>query len=77
MNTTDRFLSRREAAAYLTGRGLRTAAQTLARLAATTNSGPVYRVWGSRAAYLQADLDAWAASRASKPRRCSFETVAA
>lgn len=77
MNTTERFLTRREAAEYLSGRGLRTAAQTLARLAATTTSGPAYRIWGSSAVYTQADLDAWCEARASKPRRCSFETAAA
>ena len=77
MNTTDRFLSRREAAEYLTGRGLRTAAQTLARLAATSTSGPAYRIWGSRTVYAAADLDAWAEARVSKVRHCSFETAAA
>jgi hypothetical protein len=74
---TDRFLSRCEAAEYLTSRGLRIAKQTLARLAATSSEGPAYRIWGSRAVYTAADLDAWAEARASKLRRSSFERVAA
>jgi hypothetical protein len=74
---TDRFLSRSEAAEYLTSRGLRIAKQTLARIAATSNSGPVYRLFGTRAIYRVADLDAWAEARASKPRRASFQEVSA
>jgi hypothetical protein len=74
---TDRYLSRSEAAEYLTNRGLRIARQTLARLAATSNQGPVYRLFGSRAIYRVADLDAWAEHRASAPRRSSFETTVA
>ena len=73
----DHFLSRSEAAEYLTSRGLRIAKQTLARIAATSTQGPVYRVFGSRAVYKIADLDAFAEARLSKPRRASFEAVAA
>jgi hypothetical protein len=74
---TERFLSRSEAAEHLTNRGLRIAKQTLARIAATSTDGPVYRLFGTRAIYRVADLDAWADARASKPRRSSFEGVAA
>jgi hypothetical protein len=74
---TDRFLSRSEAAEYLTSRGLRIAKQTLARFAVTSSQGPTYRVFGSRAIYTTADLDAWAEARASKPRRSSCEAMAA
>jgi hypothetical protein len=72
----ERFLSRSEAAEYLTSRGLRIAKQTLARLAATSADGPVYRIFGSRAVYSIQDLENFAEARLSKPRRSSFEKVA-
>ena len=56
------LVSRPEAARYLSDRGLRIAAATLAKLA-VTGLGPPYRIALSRAVYDTADLDAWAASR--------------
>lgn len=73
----DLFLTRTEAADYLTARGLKVAKTTLARIAATSDQGPVYRVFGNRAIYRVADLNAWAEAQMGAPRRSSFETVAA
>lgn len=74
--TTNRFLSRDEAADYLTNRGLRVAKQTLAKLA-VTGTGPSYRTFGSRAVYDPTDLDTWIATRLTKLRRSTSEMVAA
>jgi hypothetical protein len=64
-----KFLSREEAAQYLTERGLRTARGTLQKWV-TTGGGPAYRRYGKRAVYTIADLDAWADAELSAPR-CS------
>jgi len=66
---TDTFLDRREAAEYLTSRGLRVSKNTLQKWV-TTGGGPAYRRFGLRAVYTQADLDAWAETKLSAPR-CS------
>ena len=59
-----RYRSRREAAAYLTDKGLRTSFGTLQKLA-TIGGGPKYQIFGNRAVYLDANLDEWAASKLS------------
>ena len=59
---TERYLSRHEAAQYLTERGLRLSPNTLMKMA-TTGGGPRYCRWGNRAVYQQADLDAWVAAK--------------
>ena len=56
------YLSRREAAEYLTQRGLKFSSNTLMKIA-TTGGGPRYARWGNRAVYLQADLDSWVAGK--------------
>ena len=57
----DHYLSRREAAEYLTEkRGLSYSHNTLTKIA-STGGGPRYARWGNRAVYTQADLDSWAA----------------
>ena len=66
---TETFLDRREAADYLTGRGLRVSKNTLQKWV-TTGGGPAYRRFGLRAVYLREDLDAWASAKLSAPR-CS------
>lgn len=66
---TTRFLDRREAAQYLTDKGLRFSRTTLQKLV-TTGGGPRYRLFGNRAVYDPADLDSWIASKLSAPR-CS------
>jgi len=74
--STDRPLSRREAADYLTERGYRTAAATLAKLACI-GGGPVYESFGRKPLYKSADLLAWVASRSSGPRRSTSDRKAA
>ena len=61
------YLSREEAAQYLSDRGLRVAKTTLQKFA-TTGGGPEYRRFGKRAVYLGDDLDAWAERKLSAPR---------
>jgi len=68
------YLDRKEAAEYLTGRGLRTSWRTLQKMA-TVGGGPMYRIFGARAVYLAADLDNWAAERLSAPRRSTSEAA--
>jgi hypothetical protein len=61
-----RYLSRREAAEYVTERGLQYSANTLQKLA-SLGGGPVYRRWGNRAVYTPDDLDTWIESKLSAP----------
>jgi hypothetical protein len=69
----DRFLDRREAADYLTGqRGLRISRNTLQKMA-TLGGGPPYRVFGIRAVYTVADLDAWAQAKLSVRRHSTSD----
>lgn len=75
MNTTH-YLSRAQAADYLTARGFKTAKQTLAKLA-VVGGGPMYQTFGSRVVYSPAELDTWANMRLSQPRRSTSETAAA
>lgn len=67
----NRFLSRAEAAQYLTDqRGLPTARGTLQKWV-TTGGGPVYRRFGKYAVYAVPDLDAWADAKLTAPRASS------
>ena len=59
-------LDRREAAAFLTRLGYRTAVATLAKLA-TIGGGPKYERFGRRPVYRVADLKAWINDRTSAP----------
>lgn len=65
-----RFLSREEAAQYLTERGLKTAKGTLQKWV-TTGGGPAYRRFGKRAVYLVEELNEWAERKLSAPRLSS------
>jgi hypothetical protein len=65
-----RYLSRAEAADYLTSHGLRTSKNTLQKWV-TTGGGPAYRRFGKLAVYLPQDLDAWAHEKLSAPRHSS------
>ncbi len=58
-----RYLTRQEAADYLSERGLHIAKNTLQRYA-TTGGGPEYCIFGNRALYTPDSLDRWAVSAA-------------
>lgn len=66
--TDKTYLTRAEAADYVTRMGAQTSKNTLQKFA-TVGGGPVYRRFGKRALYTRADLDAWIAERMSAPMR--------
>lgn len=68
----DIFLSRRDAARYLTALGLESAPQTLARKF-HEGTGPLCTHIGDRVMYRRSRLDAYFASQVSAPRRSSSE----
>lgn len=70
------YLDRREAAEYLSARGLRFSHNTLGKLA-TVGGGPVYRKFGTRVVYTRADLDAWIERKLSAPRGSAVAQAAA
>lgn len=65
-----RYLSREEAALFVTERGLPISKNTLQKYA-TTGGGPVYRRFGNRAVYAPADLEAWIERKLSAPMASS------
>lgn len=69
---TDTFLTRPEAAEYLTRRGFPVAKATLQKYA-TVGGGPLYRRFGARVLYQPADLDAWAKAKLTPAMAGSFE----
>ena len=60
------LMSRKEAARYLTERGLQTAPQTLARKFCE-GTGPLCSSLGRRAMYYRKDLDDWFAEQLAAP----------
>jgi hypothetical protein len=70
------YLTRPGAAQYLTARGLPVSKCTLQKWA-TTGGGPLYRIFGNKALYTAADLDAWAQEKLSAPRRSTSDLAAA
>lgn len=64
------LMSRKEAARYLTERGLQTAPQTLARKFCE-GTGPLCASLGRRAMYYRKDLDDWFAEQLAAPRKSS------
>lgn len=66
--TEKTYLTRAEAADYITRMGAKTSKHTLQKFA-TTGGGPVYRRFGKCALYTRDDLDAWIAERMSAPMR--------
>lgn len=69
-----KFLTRPEAAEYLTGSGLPISKNTLQKFA-SVGGGPLYVLFGSRALYRTADLDLWAIERIGAPRRSTSEVA--
>ena len=66
-----KFLRRKEAAAFVRERfGLPCQPTTLSKLA-TVGGGPVYRKMGRIPLYRPSDLAAWAATRVGRPMRSS------
>ena len=66
---TAKYLTRAEAADYVSAQGLPCAKGTLGKMA-TTGGGPIYRVFGKRAVYTPEDLQTWIAAKISPPK-CS------
>ncbi len=64
--TTKKFLTRVEAAEYLTQLGAPVAKTTLAKWA-TVGGGPAFCKFGTRALYTPAALDAWVQARITAP----------
>jgi len=73
--TSREFLTRPEAAEYLTDRGFKTSKLTLAKFA-TIGGGPVYQIFGNSALYTPENLDHWAEEKLSPPRRSTSEITA-
>jgi hypothetical protein len=67
-----RRLDRKEAAAFLTARGYRTAPATLAKLACI-GGGPVFESFGRRPLYREVDLLAWVQARSTGPRHSTSD----
>jgi hypothetical protein len=65
-------LDRRQAAAFLTSRGYRTAPATLAKLACI-GGGPTFESFGRKPLYREADLLAWAKAKTTGPRRSTSD----
>ena len=67
------YLTRQEAAEYLTSKGYPTAKGTLQKLACV-GGGPEYQLFGNRALYQPEKLLCWARARLSTPR-CNTSEV--
>ncbi len=62
-----KYLTRKEAAEFLTERGMPISWRSLGKFA-TRGGGPTYRIFGFRALYRPDDLLEWAEGRMSEPR---------
>jgi hypothetical protein len=68
----ERRFDRKQAAAFLTECGYRTAPATLAKLACL-GGGPIFESFGRRPLYREPDLIAWALARTTGPRRSTSD----
>jgi len=68
----ERRLDRKEAAAFLTSHGYRTAPATLAKLACV-GGGPPFESFGRRPLYRETELLKWAQARSTEPRRSTSD----
>lgn len=71
---TIQYLDRREAAEYLTRRGLKISWKTLQKKA-TTGGGPSYKIFGIRAVYTAEELDHWADTKLSELKLTAREAA--
>ena len=69
---SERRLSRKETADFLTNLGYKTAPATLAKLA-SIGGGPVFESFGRKPLYTPADLLNWAQARSTGPRRSTSD----
>jgi hypothetical protein len=67
MNTKPIFYDRKKSAEYVRQRGLPITPGTLQKLACV-GGGPRYSLFGNKAVYAGADLDAWIDERLGTPR---------
>ena len=67
-----KYLTRREAAEYLTEGGFKISPNTLQKMA-TVGGGPTYQIFGIRSLYTPENLDAWVQEKLSAPRRSTSE----
>ncbi len=67
----DSFLTRAEAASYLSGLGFPVAKATLQKYA-SIGGGPIYRRFGNRTLYQVADLEAWAKDKLGPRKSATF-----
>jgi hypothetical protein len=68
------YLTRAEAAAYLTERGLPISKNTLQKMACL-GGGPPYQIFGNKALHRPAELEEWAAAKLSAPKRSTSEAA--
>ena len=66
------YLSRPEAADYLTERGLPTTKNTLQKFACK-GGGPPYELYGNRSVYRPPNLDSWVEQKLSTPKRSTSD----
>jgi hypothetical protein len=72
LNMQKHYLTRQEAACYLSGQGLRVSKNTLQKFA-TVGGGPEYSIFGNRALYTPDNLIAWVEARLSVSRKSTSE----
>ena len=70
----EKYLDRREAAAFLAELGFKYSRHTLGKLA-VQGGGPEYQMFGNRAVYLPSELEAWALARLKAPRHSTSEAA--
>ncbi|NJL50473.1 MAG: helix-turn-helix domain-containing protein [Blastochloris sp.] len=68
------YLTRSEAADYLSAQGAAISKNTLQKFA-TIGGGPIYRRFGNKALYTRSDLDAWLREKVGAPRRSTSEAA--
>jgi hypothetical protein len=70
----EKYLSRKEAASWLTDHGLRISWQTLQKMACV-GGGPSYQLFGGRAVYLEKNLVDYALLKLTPPRHSTSGTI--